>query len=77
MQRRHLFALSLVAFAGSAVAQTYPTKAIQLQIPFAPGGTTDIIARTVVSRVECHAVARRRPHRIARSSTGPALRGAS
>ena len=47
MQRRHLFALSLVAFAGSAVAQTYPTKAIQLQIPFAPGGTTDIIARTI------------------------------
>ena len=47
MHRRTLFALSLLAVAGSAMAQGYPNKVIKLQVPFAPGGTTDIIARTI------------------------------
>jgi tripartite-type tricarboxylate transporter receptor subunit TctC len=47
MHRRHCFALSFLAFAGSTLAQGYPNKTIQLQVPFAPGGTTDIIARTI------------------------------
>jgi tripartite-type tricarboxylate transporter receptor subunit TctC len=47
MQRRFCLALSVLALAGSAAAQGYPNKTIQLQVPFAPGGTTDIIARTI------------------------------
>ncbi len=47
MHRRSLLALSLVAASGAALAQGYPNRMIRLQVPFAPGGTTDIIARTI------------------------------
>ena len=53
MQTRQLLAiaaaasLALIAGTGSALAQGYPNKVIKLQVPFAPGGTTDIVARVI------------------------------
>jgi tripartite-type tricarboxylate transporter receptor subunit TctC len=51
MQRRPLWTVSVLASAlltvGTVWADTYPSRTIKLQVPFAPGGTTDIIARVI------------------------------
>ena len=43
--RRLLLLLAFASLAGTASAQTYPERQITLIVPFAAGGTSDIIAR--------------------------------
>ncbi len=46
------FALTFASlFAGSAVAQTYPLKTVRMIVPYAPGGTPDILARLLGQRL--------------------------
>ena len=48
MLRKSLLALGLLSVFGSAFAQSaYPSKPIKLLVPFAAGGTTDLIARVI------------------------------
>jgi tripartite-type tricarboxylate transporter receptor subunit TctC len=48
LSRRHLLATTaLTAFAGHALAQSFPTRPLRLVVPFPPGGAGDVQARLI------------------------------
>jgi len=42
-----LFAVALAGFCGNVLAQAWPTKPVKLVVTFAPGGSSDIVARLI------------------------------
>ena len=45
------FSLGFAALASTAIAQTFPTRTIRAIVPYAPGGSTDVVMRILAPRM--------------------------
>ena len=50
--KRISIAVAALAFAGAAFGQQYPDKPVTVVVPFTPGGSSDITARTVSAKLQ-------------------------
>jgi tripartite-type tricarboxylate transporter receptor subunit TctC len=48
---RLLFLIAAVVVFSSATAQSYPAKPVRMIVPWAPGGTTDILGRVIAQKM--------------------------
>jgi tripartite-type tricarboxylate transporter receptor subunit TctC len=54
MPKKILVVAAALTINSFAMAQTYPNKPITLVVPFAPGGTVDLMARLIAERMTVH-----------------------
>ena len=52
MMSRFLVPALLVAWMSAAGAQAYPSKLVQIVVPFPPGGSTDLLARRIAEKFQ-------------------------
>jgi tripartite-type tricarboxylate transporter receptor subunit TctC len=48
---RLLFLIAALVVFYDATAQTYPAKPVRMIVPWAPGGTTDILGRVIAQKM--------------------------
>jgi len=51
LQRTFLLAAAALAWPALASAQAYPTRAVRIIVPYAPGGSTDVVFRILAPRL--------------------------